>query len=149
MDTAMGARTRNGRSALTAADWRILIAVAVAQVVAAAALRAMPLSVLRVTAARLRRFARFVVIGSDDHVVWAIQATGRRLGGLSSCLVRALVTDLVLGSPERPLCLTIGVRRTASGTLEAHAWVESGDRVLIGATSDDYVLFVGWNSLSA
>lgn len=149
MDTGLRVRPGTRWLALTAADWRLLIAVALAQVIAAAALRAMPLSALRARAARFRRLAQLAAHGSEERVVWAIQATGRRLGGMSTCLVRALVAELVLGSPERPLCVTIGVKRTAGGTLEAHAWVGREGRVLIGATSDDYVSLVGWTSLSA
>jgi Transglutaminase-like superfamily len=134
------------RVALTATDWQLLAAAALAQVITAAALRAMPLIGLRTRAARFRRLARMLMRGSEERVVWAIEATGRRLGDASTCLVRAVVADLVLGSPERPLCLTIGVRRTASGALEAHAWVTKQDRVLVGATSDDYAALVGWNS---
>jgi Transglutaminase-like superfamily len=132
------------RPRLTAADWRLLVAVAVAQVVAAAALRAMPVQALRAGAGRFRRLARFLVHGSDERIVWAIEATGRRLGRLSTCLIRALVAELVLDSNEGPLSLTIGVRRTAAGTLEAHAWLARRDRILIGATADEYVPLVNW-----
>ncbi len=147
----MGLRVRPRKRwlALTAADWRLLIAVALAQVIAAAALRAMPLSALRARAARFRRLAQLAMQGSEERVVWAIHASGRRLGGSSTCLVRALVADLALGSPERPLCLTIGVRRGSGGTLEAHAWVGREGRVIVGAaTGDGYVPIVGWNSVS-
>jgi hypothetical protein len=132
----------------TAAEWWLLIAVALAQIGTAAALRVVPLSALGVGAtARLRRHAQFVIHGPEEQVVWAIEATGRRLGGVSTCLVRALVAALVLGSPERPVSLTIGVRRTAGGALEAHAWVGREGRVLMGVTSDPYVPLVGWSSL--
>jgi hypothetical protein len=136
----------HGYRVLAAADWWLLIVVAFAQVVTRIALRGIPLSVLRAKAARLRRLAQFAVRGSEERVAWAIEATGRRLGGSSTCLVRALVAELVLGSPERPVTLTIGVRRTASGALEAHAWVGREGRVLIGVTSDQYVPLVGWSS---
>ncbi|PYR59191.1 MAG: lasso peptide biosynthesis B2 protein [Acidobacteria bacterium] len=129
---------------LTAADWRLLVAVAVAQVVAAAALRAMPLQALRARAGRFRRLAEFLVHGSDERIVWAIEATGRRLGRLSTCLIRALVAELVLDANDGPLSLTIGVRRTAAGTLEAHAWLARRDRILIGATADEYFPLVNW-----
>jgi Transglutaminase-like superfamily len=129
---------------LTAADWQLLVTVAVAQVVAAAALCAMPLPALRAGASRFRRPAQFFVRGSDERIVWAIEATGRRLGRLSTCLIRALVAELVLDSSAGPVSVTIGVRRTASGTLEAHAWLARQERVLIGATADEYVPIVKW-----
>ena len=141
-----GERLVRNRAALTATDWQLLIAAALAQVAAAAALRVMPLTTLQTRAARFRRLAQAAMRGSEDRVIWAVQVTGRRLAGLSTCLVRALVVDLVLDSPGRPLCLTIGVRRTADGALDAHAWVEREGRVLIGTTSDTYVPLVGWDS---
>jgi len=118
--------------------------VAIAQVVVAAALRVMPLHAMRAGTGRFRRFGRFLVHDSDEQIIWAIEATGRRLGRLSTCLIRALVAELLLDSKDGPLNLTIGVRRTAAGTLEAHAWVSRRDRVLIGATADDYLPLVNW-----
>jgi hypothetical protein len=134
---------------LTAADWRLLVAVAVVQVAAAAALRAAPLRAVRAGASRFRRLARFCVRGSDERIAWAIEASGRRLGRLSTCLSRALAAELVFDSSDFPVSLTIGVRRRAAGTLEAHAWLSRKDRVLIGATPDVYVPVVTWTSLPA
>lgn len=134
---------------LSPADWRLLAAVAVAQVVTAVALRAVPLPALRGGASRFRRLGRFLARGSDERIVWAIEATGRRLGRLSTCLIRALVAELMVDSNDGPVSLTIGVRRTATGTLEAHAWLARQDRVLIGATADEYVALATWTSLSA
>jgi hypothetical protein len=131
------------------ADWWLLVAVAVAQVVAAAALRVMPLPRLQAGASRCRRLTRFLVRGSDERIAWAIGATGRRLGRLSTCLIRALTAALVIDSNDGPVSLTIGVRRTAAGALEAHAWLARNDRVLIGATADAYVPLVTWMSRPA
>ena len=123
---------------------------AFAQVVAAATLRVMPLSAWRTGAGRFRRLAQFFIQGSDERIVWAIEATGRRLGGLSTCLIRALVAELVLDANDAgPVSLTIGVRRTASGAFEAHAWLARKDRVLIGAPADEYVPLVNWTRLPA
>jgi hypothetical protein len=126
------------------ADWWLLVAVAVAQVTIAAALRAMPLYTARAGAGRFRRLAQFLIRGSDERIVWAIEATGRRLGRVSTCLIRALVAELVLDPKDGPVNLTIGVRRTASGALEAHAWLAREGHVIIGATADEYVPLVDW-----
>ena len=139
---------RRGRR-LSPADWRLLAAAAVAQVVTAVALRGVPLPALRGGVSRFRRPARFLAPGSDERIVWAIEATGRRLGRLSTCLIRALVAELMVDSHTGPVSLTIGVRRTATGTLEAHAWLARQDRVLIGATADEYVALATWTSLPA
>ena len=73
-------------------------AVAIAQIGVAAALRAMPLSALRTGGSRLRPLGQFFVRGSDERIAWAIEAAGRRLGRLSTCLTRALVAELVLNA---------------------------------------------------
>jgi len=130
---------------LTPADWWLLVAVAGAQVVAAAALQAMPLPALRTRASRFRRLAQCVVRGSDERIIWAIEATGRRLGRVSTCLLRALVAELVLDPGGGTISLTIGVRRTAD-TFEAHAWLARNGRVLIGAPADAYAPIVIWTS---
>src|SRR4051812_9657532 len=102
---------RGSRSRLTAADWRLLISVAVAQVTVAAALRAMPMQALRTRAGRFGRFVRLLFRDSDERKVWAIEATGRRLGRLSTCLIRAIVAELVVDPNSGPVSLTIGVKR--------------------------------------
>ena len=140
-----GVRAIVRRRGLTAADWRLLVAVAVAQVLAAAALRAMPMQALRSAAGRVRGLARLLVKGSDERKAWAIEATGRRLGRLSTCLIRAMVAELVFDSDGGPVSLTIGVKRSAAGTIDAHAWLARQDRLLIGgATADEYVPLVTW-----
>jgi hypothetical protein len=148
IDTGIGRCPAASRGALTAGDCQLLVAVAIMQVMTAVAVRAMPLPLLRARATRLRRFAQFLAHGDDERVVWAIQASGRRLGPVSNCLVRAVVAELTLGSAERPLCFTIGVKRAVDGVLMAHAWVASKERILIGAASDDYVPLVEWNGVS-
>ena len=136
------------RAWLSAADWRLLIGVAIAQIIIAIALRAMPVAALRRRAARARPIVRFAARGSDDRVVWAIHAAGRRLGRLSTCLIRALAAELVIDD-RAGLVLTIGIRRTAEGAVDAHAWLARGDRVLVGSTSDGYVPLVEWGRISA
>jgi hypothetical protein len=46
--------------------------------------------------------------------------------------------------------LTIGIRRVAGGTLEAHAWVHRGGRVLVGGPlSSGYAPLVTWSESAA
>jgi hypothetical protein len=132
---------------LTLADWWLLGTVTAAQLAAGAALRVMSLSAWRLHAARWRSLAQFVVRGSDQRIAWAVEATGRRLGFLSTCLIRALVAELVMSGHDGPTTLTIGVRKTPVGEFRAHAWLAREDRVLIGATSDEYVPMASWTGL--
>jgi hypothetical protein len=131
------------------ADWRLLATAAVAQIIVAAGLCVMRPLAVRTATTRLRRLAQSVGRGSEPRVVWAIEATGRRLRGISTCLVRAFVAELLLGSTTRPLCLTIGVKRAANGSLESHAWVADRDHVIIGAPSDGFAPVVQWDTPSA
>ena len=108
----------------------------------------MPLPALRTRAGRFHRLAQFLVRGADERIIWAIEATGRRLGRLSTCLLRALVAEVVLDPKGGSICLTIGVRRTAD-TFEAHAWLARNGRILIGGPADEYAPLVNWTSSSA
>ncbi len=49
----------------------------------------------------------------------------------ATCLAQALTLRTLLGLLGQPARLRIGVRKNADA-LEAHAWVESGGRVVIG-----------------
>ena len=127
---------------------RVIVTVALAQFTVSLALRTMPPAALRPRIARLRSFAQLLVVETSSHdVVRAIEGVGRRLPGISTCLVRAFVAELLLGSPARPLRLTIGVKRTADGLLESHAWVTDQDSVLIGAPCEGFVPIVEWSTM--
>ena len=140
----VGRTARAGaRTSLTLSDWRLLIVVAVAQVVAAGALRVMSLRAVHRRLAQFRPLVRLAVRASDERAAWATHATGRRLGRCSTCLTRALAAALVI-EHATGLTFNIGVRRKTAGTLDAHAWLARGDRVLIGATPDDYAPLVEW-----
>ena len=130
------------------AHLRVLITVALAQVTVGIALRIVTPAILRLRIARLRSFAQLMVgNASPQEVVRVIEATGRRLPGITSCLVRAFVAELLLGSSARPLRLTIGVKQTPDGHLASHAWVTDHDSVLIGAPCDGFVPIVEWSSV--
>jgi hypothetical protein len=133
---------------MSVAYLRVLVTVAFAQVTLGLALRIMAPAALRLRIARLRPFAQLLVVNTaPQDVVRAIEAAGRRLPAISTCLVRAFVAELLLGSAARPLRLTIGVKQTPDGRLESHAWVTDHDSVLIGAPCDGFVPIVEWSTL--
>jgi len=70
------------------------------------------------------------------RVVWAVSVSERCLRSASSCLVRAVVTKALLSWYAHPACLRIGVTKNEEGQLQAHAWVESQGRVVIGDLTD-------------
>ena len=59
----------------------------------------------------------------------------------ATCLAQSLVTVKLLEDAGFPARLRIGVARSESGELEAHAWVESNGRVIIGGTHADLKRF--------
>jgi hypothetical protein len=59
----------------------------------------------------------------------------------ATCLAQALVTVTLLEEAGCPACLRIGVARSNEGKLEAHAWVESLGKVVIGGTHVDLTRF--------
>jgi hypothetical protein len=113
-------------------DIRLLVVVAVLEVAIGVSVRLVGMAVVRRGLARLHVVVPALIDGRDDRIVWAIEAIGRRLPWLGTCLVRALVAEFLLARSDRPGSLHIGVRRTPSGALDAHAWFERDGRVLIG-----------------
>ena len=90
-------------------------------------LRLMPLQSLR---AGLRR-GRGGENASAERIAWAVRTAARYLPG-SACLAQALAADALMERHGHASSLRIGVARTEAGGLEAHAWVESEGRVVIG-----------------
>ena len=66
-----------------------------------------------------------------DRVTWAVTVASRYVPG-ASCLTQALATQVLLGRFGHPTSLRIGVARGAGGELQAHAWVESRGRIVLG-----------------
>ena len=67
---------------------------------------------------------------TPEELAWAVTAAGRRLR--STCLTDALALQALMLAEGYDATLRLGVARSGHGKLEAHAWLESGGRVLIG-----------------
>ena len=79
-------------------------------------------------------------------VAWAVTAAASRFPLWHTCLVKALVTDLMLKRRGKPSAIFVGVRRgQVAASIDAHAWVESGGAVVIGALDDlgDFTVLSG------
>jgi hypothetical protein len=125
--------------------------VAIAQAAVRAALVVMPIRAVRRTGAHLR-FCGWLIAArwNEDRLLTAIDATGRRLGSYSTCLVRALVAEMLLTGIDRPTRLMIGVRRGTHRRLESHAWIERDGRVLVGGSAGDrYQPIVEWETVAS
>lgn len=66
-----------------------------------------------------------------EQIRWAIMHARRVVPG-ATCLPQALTAESLLLRSGLPSQLHIGVRKAADDGLEAHAWVESDGRIVIG-----------------
>ena len=69
------------------------------------------------------------------QVTWAVTKAARYVPG-STCLARALTTQLLLVRRGQAAEVRIGVAKNSNGRLEAHAWVESYGKVVMGRLRD-------------
>jgi hypothetical protein len=90
----------------------------------------------RLLAGRVKRSAgwRGTARVSPDRIAWAVTVAGRYARGRATCLVEALAVETLLAQGGHPARLRVGVAREEDGRLQAHAWVESGGRVVIGGS---------------
>jgi len=126
-------RTLRRLLALPPDERRVLVAAVLLVVAARLSLRLCPYRVVRRLAgwlarptARLRAPAAVIAL--------AVAAAGRRVPGGRNCLAQALAAHVLLGRHGHASRLRLGVARGAAGEFAAHAWVEIGDAVLVGAT---------------
>ena len=68
--------------------------------------------------------------GEVDRIGWAVGSAARFVPG-ATCLPQALAAEAILRRRGHPADLRLGVKRIDSG-VEAHAWVESYGRVIVG-----------------
>lgn len=71
---------------------------------------------------------------SPDRIAWAVTVASRYTPGARTCFVKALAAQVLLTRRGYPTHLRIGVIRGEEGQLQAHAWVESQGRIVIGGT---------------
>jgi hypothetical protein len=83
----------------------------------------------------LARHTRVRRRASVERIAWAVTVAGRYVPR-STCLVRALAAEAMLRACGHPACLHIGVARRPGGGLEAHAWVESDEQVVLGGLAN-------------
>jgi hypothetical protein len=78
---------------------------------------------------------------SLKKVAWSMKVVGRRLPIFKNCLNRALATQLLFGRRGQTVDLRFGVSRHGEGKLEAHAWIESCGRIVVGEV-DNHSIYV-------
>lgn len=78
--------------------------------------------------------------GASEKITQAVTRMSRYVPA-ATCLTQALVAVVMLEEAGVPASLRIGVTRKKSGELEAHAWVESSGKVIIGGAHADLARF--------
>ncbi len=117
---------------LPGSERRLVIGAALTVGLVRLGLWTLPLATVR---RRVGNFGRRAVLPSRpaaERISWAVAAAARFVPGASNCLVRALAVEAMLGRFGYQSQLKIGVGKTATGQFEAHAWLESEGRTLIG-----------------
>lgn len=120
---------------LSWADRALLAGATGALAVAVVAVRILPFRGLLRAAGALGAW-RPAAHGNDarERVARAIAKAAPRVPG-ASCLPQALAARFLLGWFGEECQVRIGVAKSAQGKLEAHAWVESGGKVIVGGFS--------------
>jgi hypothetical protein len=72
-------------------------------------------------------------LANVERIAWAV-ALASRYVPTATCLTQALAGQILLARHGEPALLQIGVAKNEAGKLEAHAWVESRGRVVIGGS---------------
>ncbi len=96
----------------------------------------LPFKTLRRILERTGRPRRQRAAPSVEQVVRAVASASRYIPAAGSCLTRALAAQVLLLRNGHPASFHIGVTLNGGRRLDAHAWVESGGRIVIGETPE-------------
>lgn len=113
--------SREERRALRAALWAVPLA----------QLSLLLIPFRRVVDATKRIPHRKSAVAPPERLSWAVGVVSRRLVRRNRCLVDAVALSLLLQRNGTAATIRFGAMRR-DGRFEAHAWVESGGRILIG-----------------
>ena len=115
---------------LPAADRSLLVHAVLLIGAARVALWALPFNTARRLFARRARQSA-APFPTTERIGWAI-SVAKGFVPKGNCLPQALAAESLLTRSGYPVELRIGVAKTDEGRLEAHAWVESGGRLVVG-----------------
>lgn len=125
---------RLGRLKLARRDWRLLLASGGLLLVVRLGLWLLPFDVVRraltVTAPRAPETAE-ADTACIRRVGWAVERMSRYVPAVT-CLIQAFTAEWLLNRLGQPTQLRIGAAKGANGELQAHSWLESGGRIVIG-----------------
>ena len=76
------------------------------------------------------------VNASIQQILWALRAVAR-LAPRATCLAQSLAALSLLRGAGHAAELKIGTHKDLNGCFSAHAWVEVGDRIVLGALAQN------------
>ena len=118
---------------LSRSERRLVIDAACAVALARLGLWTLPLAtVRRIAAGRGRPRASLSPRPDEERISWAVTTAGRVIPGGTNCLVKALAAQAMLARFGYRTQLRFGAGKTRCGEFEAHAWLESEGRIVIG-----------------
>jgi Transglutaminase-like superfamily len=121
---------------LPAADRRLLMKVVLLVWMVRTGLWLIPFRVMRQLLAKM---ARGPIVSSAEEsalvarIAWAVSVTSRYVPA-ATCLTQALATKVLLSRNGYHAVVRIGVARSEMGRFQAHAWVESNGKIVIGGS---------------
>jgi hypothetical protein len=80
-------------------------------------------------------------IGDLRRVAWGVAAAARLVPG-ASCLTQALSGQYLLARQGSTSKISIGIERNAGTELKAHAWLMSGDHIVLGGSLSGFTHLV-------
>jgi hypothetical protein len=122
---------------LPAAERRFLVKAALLLGAIELGMRLLPFRTLRYLLTRATyapRRSRQAAHLSAKRIGWAVETANYYTPGASTCLAQALATQVLLARCGFPALLHLGVARGERDEFQAHAWVESDGKVVIGGS---------------
>ena len=123
---------------LPSADRRLLVGSVLLMAAVRLGLWLLPFQLLRRLLAKLEQTNLRMQPRSPatvDRIVWSVKTASRYVPA-ATCLTQALTAKTLLTKSGHPSDLRIGVAKVDGDQLEAHAWVESQGKILIGNLSN-------------
>ncbi len=82
-----------------------------------------------------RRFCFYRCFRQEpERIAWAVRTASRYIPGSRNCLIQALAAQVLLRQKGLPSQLRFGVAREQRSRLQAHAWLESQGKIVIGGS---------------
>ena len=73
---------------------------------------------------------------SKDDIAWAIETASNYVIGAKLCLVKSFAAQILLAKNNYKSNIHFGVTVDSKKELEAHAWVECNEKIIVGKTND-------------